>query len=85
MVESVRGITMFQPNDIVRAHGKVGHICKLRPPVIATYADGGRKVLPIKYMVAWGEGDISGWLGEEEIELVTKEGAHEKATITTPN
>ena len=74
---------MFQPNDTVRARGKVGHICKLRPPVIAIYADGGRKVLPMKYMVAWGEGDISGWLGEEEIVLVAKEGAHEKRTIPT--
>ena len=74
---------MFQPNAIVCARGKVGHICKLRPPVIATYADGGRKVLAMKYMVAWGEGDISGWLGEEEIALVAKEGAHEKRTIPT--
>ena len=74
---------MFQPNDTARARGKVGHICKLRPPVIAIYADGGRKVLPMKWMVAWGEGDISGWLGEEEIALVAKEGANEKTTVPT--
>ena len=74
---------MFQPNDTARARGKVGHICKLRPPVIAIYADGGRKVLPMKWMVAWGEGDISGWLGEEEIALVAKEGAHDKRIIPT--